>query len=82
MCHVFLDVVCDVMMREKQEQLEQEVLQYKEQVSTLEDKLDSVTKVKDEELNIMLLTAISHISQYNLTVFIITLSPLSSRNLT
>lgn len=57
MCHVFLDVECDVIMRDKQEHLEQEVLQYKEQVSALQDKLDSVTKVRDEELNTMLLNS-------------------------
>lgn len=44
-------------MRDKQEHLEQEVLQYKEQVSALQDKLDSVTKVRDEELNTMLLNS-------------------------
>lgn len=32
-------------MRDKQEQLEQEVLRYKEQVSALQDRLDSVSKV-------------------------------------
>lgn len=34
-----------VMMRNKQDHLEMEVLQYKEQVSSLQDRLDSVTKV-------------------------------------
>lgn len=33
-------------MRDKQEQLEQEVLRYKEQVSALQDRLDSVSKVR------------------------------------
>lgn len=33
-------------MRDKQEQLEQEVLRYKEQVSDLQDRLDSVSKVR------------------------------------
>ena len=37
-------------MRDKRENLEQEVLQYKEQVSALQERLDSVTKVRDEEL--------------------------------
>lgn len=39
------------MSREQQERLEREVLQYKEQVSYLQDRLDSVTKVGDEKLN-------------------------------
>lgn len=39
------------MTREQQEHLEREVFQYKEQVSYLQDRLDSVTKVGDEELN-------------------------------
>lgn len=39
------------MMRDKREHLEQEVLQYREQVSALQDRLDSVTKVRDENLN-------------------------------
>lgn len=38
-----------VMMRDKREHLEQEVLQYREQVSALQDRLDSVTKVSDFE---------------------------------
>lgn len=37
------------MTRNQQEQLEMEVLQYKEQVSSLQDRLDSVTKVGREE---------------------------------
>lgn len=37
------------MTRTRQEQLETEVLQYKEQVSSLQDRLDSVTKVGREE---------------------------------
>lgn len=37
------------MTRKQQEQLEMEVLQYKEQVSSLQDRLDSVTKVGREE---------------------------------
>ncbi|CAI5672521.1 unnamed protein product [Oreochromis niloticus] len=45
-------------MRDKQEQLEQEVLRYKEQVSALQDRLDSVSKEFDmsvEELSETLL---------------------------
>lgn len=34
------------MMRDKQVHLEREVLQYREQVSALQEKLNSVTKVK------------------------------------
>lgn len=37
------------MTRSRQEQLEMEVLRYKEQVSSLQDRLDSVTKVGREE---------------------------------
>lgn len=37
------------MMRDKQKHLEQEVLQYREQLSAQQDKLDFVTKVGDEE---------------------------------
>lgn len=38
-------------MRDKQKHLEQEVLQYREQLSAQQDKLDLVTKVRDEELS-------------------------------
>lgn len=37
------------MARNKQEHLEMELLQYKKQVSSLQDRLDSVTKVWREE---------------------------------
>lgn len=37
------------MTKDKREHLEREVLQYREQVSALQDRLDSVTKVRDEE---------------------------------
>lgn len=45
------------MRPDKREHLEQELLQYKKQVSALQDRLDSVTKVcdEDEELNHILL---------------------------
>lgn len=48
------------MERNRQENLEQEVLQYKEQVSSLQDKLDSISKVRNEEANHILLTVLSH----------------------
>lgn len=38
-------------MRDKRAHLEQEVLQYREQVSALQDELDSVTKVRDKKQN-------------------------------
>lgn len=43
--------------RDEREHLEQEVLQYREQVSALQDRLDSVTKVR--ELNNKLLNRCS-----------------------
>lgn len=58
MCPVWFNADFSV-MRDKQEHLEQEVLQYREQVSALQDRLDSVTKVRDEELNNMLLNSCS-----------------------
>ena len=44
-----------VMKVDKREHLERELLQYREQVSALQDRLDSVTKVRDDELNKTLL---------------------------
>lgn len=46
-----------MMTREKREHLEREVVQYREQVSSLQDRLDSVTKVRVEELNNTLLNS-------------------------
>lgn len=46
------------MTRNRQEQLEMEVLQYKEQVSSLQDRLDSVTKVgREEQRNITFISS-------------------------
>lgn len=59
MCPVWFNADFPVMRRDKQEHLEQEVRQYREQVSALQDRLDSVTKVRDEELNNMLLNSCS-----------------------
>lgn len=42
---LLLHLELSLSMRDKQEQLEQEVLRYKEQVSALQDRLDSVSKV-------------------------------------
>lgn len=50
------------MERNRLENLEQEVLQYKEQVSSLQDKLDSISKVRNEEPNNRHLTVLSHMS--------------------
>lgn len=50
MCPVWCNVDFAV-MRDKQKHLEQEVLQYREQLSAQQDKLDFVTKVRDEELS-------------------------------
>lgn len=43
---LLLHLELSLSMRDKQEQLEQEVLRYKEQVSALQDRLDSVSKVR------------------------------------
>lgn len=59
MCPVWFNADIPVMRRDKQEHLEQEVRQYREQVSALQDRLDSVTKVRDEQLNNMLLNSCS-----------------------
>lgn len=50
MCPVWFNVDFSV-MRDRQKHLEQEVLQYREQLSAQQDKLDLVTKVGDEELS-------------------------------
>ncbi len=51
MCCVLFHSELSVTMRDKQEHLEQEIVHYREQVSALQDRLDSVTKVRDEEPN-------------------------------
>lgn len=52
----------------KRENLEREILQYKEQVSALQDRLDSVTKVRNEELNNIPLN--SYFTHQSLTCFL------------
>lgn len=47
MSAVLFDAEVSSMMRDKQVHLEREVLQYREQVSALKERLDSVTKVKE-----------------------------------
>lgn len=59
-------------MSDKQEHLEQEVLQYRYQVSALQERLDSVTKVRDGELNDI---APLHLSHVLLLHFLINFSP-------
>lgn len=49
MCPVLFHLEIPGKTRDKH--LEREVLRYKEQVSALQGRLDSVTKVRDEELN-------------------------------
>lgn len=39
------------MMRDKRDHLEQEVLQYRQQNTALQERLDSVTEVTDKNLN-------------------------------
>lgn len=54
MCALFFCVAFSV-TRDRREHLEQEVLQYKEQVSALQDRLDSVTKVRDLKIIIIII---------------------------
>lgn len=63
------------MMRDKREHLEQEVLQYRQQVSALQDRLDSVTKVTQENLNNLLLNC-CFTQQYFVCYFACTLTHL------
>lgn len=70
MCPVWFDAEVSSMMRDKQVHLEQEVLQYREQVSSLQDRLDSVTKVRGEELkNTVLNSCFTHQSLICYPVF-------------
>lgn len=55
MCSVWFHLEFSTNTTDKQESLEREILQYKEQISALQDRLDSVTKVRDGEFNIILL---------------------------
>lgn len=55
MCPILCNLEFSMKTRDKH--LEQEVFRYKEQVSALQDRLDSVTKVSSEELNNKLLNS-------------------------
>lgn len=48
MCPALFHLEFSGMTGDKREHLEREVLRYKEQVSALQDRLDSVTKVRTE----------------------------------
>lgn len=47
-----------VMTRDRRDHLEQEVLQYRQQVSALQERLDSVTKVTDKSLSNVFLNSL------------------------